>query len=234
LPLVDRVFPDSEGGTDYLRKRYPDFTSRYETELLGVVDPGFINRASTDGVFRIVSCSMIRPEKRVERILEGIMHTARLRREQYFEWIHIGNGATRNELQKRAEKEFPSNAKAFFPGYADHATLMSLYKDKPIDVFVNLSKTEGTPVSVMEAISCGIPIIATSVGGNAEIVSGQNGILLSKDPTLDEISSAVFHLIDHPEEAQKARNGSREIWRSRYNADLNFSRFVKKLSAVRL
>jgi hypothetical protein len=59
LSLLDRLFPDSEAGLRYLNERYPGYTSRYETALLGVTDPGFVNRPSTDGVFRIVSCSML-------------------------------------------------------------------------------------------------------------------------------------------------------------------------------
>ena len=46
------------------------------------------------------------------------------------------------------------------------------------DLFVNMSLSEGIPVSIMEAISFGIPIIATNVGGNAEIVNDETGVLI--------------------------------------------------------
>lgn len=41
-----------------------------------------------------------------------------------------------------------------------------------------MSLSEGIPVSIMEAISFGIPIIATNVGGNAEIVNDETGVLI--------------------------------------------------------
>jgi colanic acid/amylovoran biosynthesis glycosyltransferase len=234
FPAVDRVFPDSEAGTDYFKKAYPEFLQHIETSLLGVADPGFINQPSRDNVFRIISCSMIRPEKRVELILDAVKQAAIMRPTQHFEWIHVGNGDLREEFQERAIKEFPLNAKTNFPGYSDHETLMEMYKKTPFDLFVNLSETEGTPVSIMEAISCGIPILATAVGGNKEIVSTQNGILVSEDPTPDEVASKFFFLIDHADEMRDMRNGSREVWETHYNAQRNFSEFSQALRSLRL
>jgi colanic acid/amylovoran biosynthesis glycosyltransferase len=234
LKLVDRVFPASFAGETYFIDHYRSFSALFETALLGVPDPGFLSYPSQDSVFRMISCSMIRPEKRVEKILEGVIQAALLRPEQHFEWTHVGNGAIRDDLQNLANKNFPPNAKAFFPGYSDNATLLQLYKEKPFDVFINVSKTEGTPVSIMEAISCGIPVIATAVGGNTEIVSTQNGILISPNAALEEISSAIFYLIDHPGEAEMKRKGSRYIWETHYNAHLNFSNFAKRLKDIRL
>lgn len=234
LPLVDRIFPDSKAGADYLKNRHPDFSSRMDMSLLGVVDPGFLNQASTDGVFRIISCSMIRPEKRVAMIFDAVKYAATLRPNQRFEWTHIGNGASRDDFQERAEKEYPPNARTYFPGYSDHDALMRLYREQQFDVFINLSETEGTPVSIMEAISCGVPVLATAVGGNTEIVSGQNGILVNEDASLDEVASAIFYLIDYPSEVNNKRDGSRKVWETRYNAHLNFSVFANALKQIRL
>jgi colanic acid/amylovoran biosynthesis glycosyltransferase len=233
LPFVDRIFPDSEAGTKYLSGRYPEFAAHYETSLLGVSDPGFVTHPSNDGVFRIVSCSMIRPEKRVERFFESILLAAQLRPKQKFEWYHFGNGTLREQLQKIANNKLPPNAKAHFPGYSDNVALMRSYREDPFDVFINVSETEGTPVSIMEALSCGIPVIATAVGGNTEIVSNENGILLSANPTVDEVVSTVFRFIDDPDMARAKRRGSRNVWQMKYNADRNFFAFAGKLRSIR-
>lgn len=234
FPAIDQIFPDSEAGSNHLRRIHPEFASRIETALLGVEEPGFLNKPSTDEVFRIVTCSMIRPEKRIGLIFDVIKYAAELRPYQKIEWTHIGNGDQRILFQQRAEKEFPSNASAIFPGYSDQATLMKLYAEKPFDLFVNLSETEGTPVSIMEAISCGIPVLATAVGGNAEIVSEKNGILVDRNADLDEIVSGLFSFIDLPTDTLQKRNASREIWESRYNAHRNFNEFSQKLRLLRL
>lgn len=232
LSLMNRLFPDSAAGLLYLNARYPDFSSRYESALLGVSDSGFLTQPSKDGVFRIVSCSMIRPEKRVEALLHFIAHAARLRPDQKFEWFHFGEGATREHLQKTANETFPSNAKAYFLGYSTPENLMNFYKENPLDVFINVSITEGTPVSIMEAIRCGIPVIATAVGGNREIVSPHNGILLNPELNIDEFASAIFQFIDHAEEAESKRRSSRSVWENQYNADRNFSIFAEKLKSI--
>jgi len=233
LKLVEKVFADSIAGTAYFVEHYPEFSHLFETAFQGVPTPGVVNQPSTDGVFRIISCSMIRPEKRVERILESVRHAARLRPEQKFEWTHVGNGENRAELQKLADDSFPANAKAIFPGYSDNEALMQLYKEKSFDTFINASRTEGTPVSIMEAISFGIPVIATAVGGNAEIASNRNGIQLSLDPGFAEIANAFFELIDHPDQMELKREGSLHLWETQYNAQLNYSEFARKLKEIR-
>ena len=48
--------------------------------------------------------------------------------------------------------------------------MLDYYKNNIIDIFINLSASEGIPVSIMDAISFGIPCIATNVGGTGEIV----------------------------------------------------------------
>jgi glycosyltransferase involved in cell wall biosynthesis len=233
LSLLDRLFPDAEAGLRYLKESYPEYASRYETSLLGVTEPGFVNSPSVDGIFRIVSCSMLVPVKRVDRILEGIRTAARQRPNQRFEWHHIGNGARRAELQKMADEQFPPNARGYLPGYTSREALISFYRDQPADVFINASETEGTPVAVMEAVSCGIPVIATSVGGNKEIAGPQNGILLGADPSPQQIADAILQLLDHPQDAQLKREASRRVWMERYNADENYLAFAGRLKSIR-
>lgn len=60
-------------------------------------------------------------------------------------------------------------------------------------MFINVSSSEGLPVSIMEACSFGIPIIATNVGGTAEIVqAGVNGILLKEQFETEVLKQAIL------------------------------------------
>jgi hypothetical protein len=72
LRLTDAVYPDSYAGAAYLKQRYPDFREKIEAALLGVEEAQGESPASRDGIFRIVSCAVIRPVKRIELILKGI------------------------------------------------------------------------------------------------------------------------------------------------------------------
>lgn len=232
LENINRVYADSYAGTEYLRSRYKNFAHKFETSLLGVRDPGFRTAPSTDGVFRIVSCSRISPEKRVDLLLEGVAAAARLRPDKKIEWHHFGNGDQRTILQQRADTTYPNNVKAYLPGFSDGSALMDFYRNNPIDVFVNSSTTEGTSVAIMEAMSCGIPILATSVGGNVEIVSEQNGLLIPADLSETDLAAGLLAFVDDPDPLAK-REGSKQKWSTEYNADVNFPQFAHSLRLIR-
>lgn len=231
--MLDGLFPDSDAGKEYLLKKYPAFSEKYGVALLGVPDSNGISAPSTDGVLRIVSCSILNPVKRIELLLSGIISATRMRGEQKIEWTHYGDGPDREKHLQRIENEFPANAKGYFPGYSTQADLIKSYIDNPVDVFVNVSETEGTPVSIMEAISCGIPILATAVGGNVEISSEKNGFLLSPNPTSEEIAELLLKICDEPNSMLQKRLGSREVWQERYSAEKNFETFAELLAAIR-
>ena len=231
---LDKLFPASNDGKQYLCNRYPEFKDLFETAHLGTEDPGFISKTSADNVLRIVSCAHIFPLKRVDLLCEGIALAAQMRPEQNFEWHHFGEGKSRKALQKMAIERFPSNAKGYLPGHVPNQDIMRHYRNNPVDVFVNLSTTEGgAPVAIQEAISCGIPVIATNVGGNPEIVSKRNGILLDSQPTPEEVAQALLKMYDDPKMARKMRVDSRRVWEESYNAEVNFRDFTEKLVAIR-
>ncbi len=233
LEALDALFFASEAGKNYFLDRFPEFRSKYETSHLGTRDPGHLSEPSTDNIFRIVSCAHIVLVKRLDLLLEGIASAARLRPEQRFEWTHIGDGADRRSLERKMIRSFPPNARGKFLGNVPNAEIMQHYKDRPVDVFVNVSSTEGgAPVSIQEAISCGIPVVATSVGGNPEVVSEKNGFLLSPDPMPEEVAAALLKIWDNPELAARMRIESRRLWERSYNAEVNFRAFAERLKAI--
>lgn len=234
LAVMDRIFPDSETGLRYLRSRYPQFQIKYQTALLGVMPSGFTTPSSQDGKLRIVSCSRIVPVKRVDLLLEGIASISHIRADLQIEWHHFGDGDSRAELQERANKTFPENAKAVFHGYTTQHDLFDFYRKNPLEVFINVSESEGTPVAIMEAISCGIPILATAVGGNVEIAAKQNGWLLSPNPTPEEIAAALIGIHDNVVDTEEKRKGSFLLWQEKYNAERNFQEFAETLKQIRI
>ncbi|HSL42308.1 MAG TPA: glycosyltransferase [Anaerolineales bacterium] len=233
LDVLDAMFVASDAGREYFCEQYPEYRSKFETAHLGIEDPGFVSEQSEDGIFRIVTCSYIVPVKRLHLLLDGIVAAAQERPEQKFEWVHFGDGKGKKALERRIVRNLPSNVQSRFTGHVPNHEVLQHYRENPVDVFVNVSKTEGgAPVSIQEAISCGIPIIATSVGGNPEIVSEQNGILLSPDPEPGEIAAALLKLWDNPSLAARLRTGARQVWQTSYNADVNFRAFAERLQSI--
>lgn len=231
--LMNRIFVDSESGLKYLQLKYPQFSSRYEVSLLGVKDPGFLAQPSPDGRLEIVSCSRLVPVKRVDILMEAVLKVALDNPKAQLQWTHFGEGDAREQMQTYADKNFPPNAAARFPGYESQQALYAFYRDNPVDVFVNVSESEGTPVAVMEAVSCGIPVVATAVGGNVEIVSERNGFLLSPMPRPDDVASAFDNVFQKQDEWRQKRRESRQVWQERYNALSNFTHFADTLIALR-
>jgi glycosyltransferase involved in cell wall biosynthesis len=116
-------------------------------------------------------------------------------------------------------------------GYLAHADVMQLYREQQFDVIVNVSSTEGIPVSLMEASSVGIPMVATDVGGNCEIVNEGNGILIPADADAATIARALVRFRDR-ESASAYRARARSDWQNKFNAADNYSRFGQSLADI--
>ncbi|MEK7167867.1 MAG: glycosyltransferase family 4 protein [Patescibacteria group bacterium] len=104
--------------------------------------------------------------------------------------IVIGDGLLRKKLE---EKIIDSNLqdKFLLLGKIDEA---SRYL-KALDVFILTSTKEGLPFSLLEAMSAGLPIVTTNVGGIPEIINERNGILI--EPKNPKIISEKVNLLIH-------------------------------------
>jgi glycosyltransferase involved in cell wall biosynthesis len=227
--LLDRVFTDSQAGRTYLITRYPLHKSLFEISCLGVSKQDFITEPSNDSIFRIVSCSNLVPIKRIDLLIRGLVELGMLRPHQIFDWVHIGGGPLRLELEQAARILLPQNIKYHFLGYLPKGGVISFYQNNKVDVFINVSSSEGTPVSVMEAQSCSIPVIATAVGGNSEIVTSDNGLLLTENPKADEIANAICFLLKDRNLIQDKKKKSYENWDKNYNSEKNLPSFATDL-----
>ena len=107
----------------------------------------------------------------------------------------------------------------------------SYYQTHPVDLFVNVSSSEGLPVSIMEAISYGIPVIATDVGGTSEIVEdGVNGNLIPMSFKPEELAGKIRKYVRmNREEMKELRGATRKLWEERFQAVKNYDLFAKNL-----
>ena len=103
------------------------------------------------------------------------------------------------ELLKKQVKRYKLNEKVKFLGYITGIKKVELLKLS--DVLVMPSEREGLPVTIMEAMSTGLPTIATDVGGVNEIINKNNGILIpSKNPKI--MAETIVYLLKN----EKLRN----------------------------
>lgn len=223
---LDLVFPISIAGANYLAERFNFFTGKISPMYLGTTDYG-LNPVKSNNRFSIISCSHLIPLKRVHLIIEALSYI----KEVEISWVHFGDGELMETLYKKANELLGNNIEFSFMGAISNPDLMKYYLDKHIDVFINVSSTEGIPVSIMEAMSFGIPVVATDVGGVKEIVeNGKNGILLDAEFNVKSLSEHIVELnnMDN-KEVQILRKNARNKWENKFSACTNYKMFYKKI-----
>ena len=85
--------------------------------------------------------------------------------------------------------------------------------------FILTSHMEGLPLSVLEAMACGLPSIVTNVGGSAEAVRDQEVGLVIPDNSLDAAEEAILRLVTHPEERARMAIKARETVCQNFDLD---------------
>jgi glycosyltransferase involved in cell wall biosynthesis len=215
-----------KAGVDYLSKKYPDHVSKVVLSRLGTLDYGLGPVPDTDGPIRIVSCSSIIGLKRIDLIV----HALSLIKDVDVIWEHYGDGPNRNMVEDMAQKELGPNVRSIFKGQVDNASLMDMYSKTAYHVFINVSTSEGVPVSIMEALSFGIPAIATDVGGTSEIVfDKKNGLLLPSDFEPKQLVACIMEIYqDYLSPKRVYRLEARKLWEDNYSADVNYPHFISK------
>jgi glycosyltransferase involved in cell wall biosynthesis len=135
--------------------------------------------------------AVMRPVKRLELLVEAFaaiaaaVPAARL--------VLAGDGDCRPGLEAQAQAL----------GVGDRVHFLGMRQDVPavwraIDVGVICSEREGSPVAAMEAMAAGVPMVATEVGGMAEVVQpGRTGLLVASG-SAEALASALRELLDDP------------------------------------
>lgn len=231
LREVRRVFAASGASARHMAERYPAHAAKIAPALLGIEDPGVASQPSTDGVFRIVSCSVFAPVKRVDLMARGIAAAGAASPAPRFEWTHVGVGPERDAVESLSRRIMPPNVTHRIVDYTGQGDLYDFYRTRPADVFMNTSASEGTPVAIMEAIAVGLPVIATDVGGNPEIVTPANGIIVGANPEPGEIAAAIGALARDPQRRADMRAASRKHWAEYYSAATNYREFAETIRA---
>jgi glycosyltransferase involved in cell wall biosynthesis len=115
----------------------------------------------------------------------------------------VGDGPLRPELERlAAELEAP----VIFAGVRQDARALM----GAADVVVMPSRWEGLPLSALEALASGTPLVATNVRGLRELVTdGENALLVPEDP--DALAAALRRVLEDPELATRLSEAGRRV-----------------------
>ena len=220
LKNLDVILPDSEAGVIYLKNKYPEISKKIKVGRLGVDEQNAASK-SNDQRLHVISVSSLVPVKRVHLIASALCHTKRK-----IKWTHLGGGDTINLIEKQLTN-IGENVEVCLKGQVSHADVLNWFENNSVDVFVNVSSSEGLPVSIMEAFSFGVPVVATKVGGIPEIVDEKCGILIPKEFEPKELGY-ILENWDGNEMRGDALMKQREEYSSTNNQK-DFSELIKKL-----
>jgi glycosyltransferase involved in cell wall biosynthesis len=126
--------------------------------------------------------------------------------------VVVGEGAARPELERQA-RELGVAERVELPGWAERpaATLPAF------DVFCLPSRSEGFPLSIVEAMLAALPVVATRVGSVAELV-GDSGLLVERDD-VDGLAAALARLRDDAALRTRLGAAGRERARARFTVE---------------
>jgi sugar transferase (PEP-CTERM/EpsH1 system associated) len=139
----------------------------------------------------------------------------------------VGDGPLREELEALARSLELGDSVRFLGFRRDIPEIL-----RSLDVFVLCSNSEGHSLTLLEAMASGLPVVATDVGGNGEVVrEGVNGSLVPPGDT-GALAAALKELIAEPERARALGRAGRQDVERRFSLTAMTERYEKIYETV--
>ena len=135
--------------------------------------------------------------------------------------LHIGGNGILLDNFKKMARELGIEQNCKFYGEISRNEIADFYSK--LDIFVLPSRYETFGIVLIEAMACGIPVIATKCGGPQEIVTPTTGILIQKENT-EELKSAIINM------SENLKSYSKEAIRNYANTNFGKEVFIEQLS----
>ncbi len=231
LSKVDTLYPCSIDGEKHIAAQCPKYKDKIKHSYLGSVDCGV--SPMNEDKFHVVSCSRMVNLKRLDRIANVL---SLLKDEEVIgnvKWTHIGDGETMQRVKAICEEKL-GFMQVELIGRISNTQVKEFYKTNKTDLLINVSSTEGLPVSMMEAQSFGIPVLATDVGGVGEIIQDEyNGWLVSPDFTDEELAEKLKEIIfTEKSKFAEMRKNARAYWEENFDAQKNYTLFANEIAEI--
>lgn len=222
IKAANKIICASKAMQNYLSQNYSAWKLKYITINLSVYDRGVNPYPVNRDKLYVLSVSNFHPVKRLPLIAE-VLNNTRIS----LKWFHIGIAP---EIMKDISKNLKPHIEVQFIDMISQQELANFYINTPVNLFLHFSESEGgVPLAIQEAVSFGIPVLATEVGGIPEIINETNGILLAKDFDVKHAADIINNFTNSVLNTYKQRLKIKEDWNKRFNAVVNFNLFAQIL-----
>lgn len=158
---------------------------------------------SDSGIIRLLFVGRLSTQKGLLQFFDVLRE---LQSTVAWELIVVGDGPLRATLEAVVRSSPVLLERVVFEGWVAKDYILSQYQRA--DILVHPSLDEGMPNAILEAMACGLPILASKVSGNVELVQqGRNGLLFDADKS--DCLRSIETLIDDAEKRRDMRTWSR-------------------------
>ncbi len=142
--------------------------------------------------------------------------------------VFVGDGYERHMLVREA-KNLKLNGKVIFVGAIPYDKLIDYYNIADVFVMPSIQDKEGntdaSPVAMMEAMACGVRVVATRFSGSKEFLNGRTGILV-KEKSDREIARATISLLSTKETRAKIQKEVRKMAQKNFSLQIVAKKYV--------
>jgi glycosyltransferase involved in cell wall biosynthesis len=147
-----------------------------------------------------------------------------------WEWHIAGDGPQRPVLQSLA-RELGIEDHVHFLGWQSREQLMQCYRQA--NVFVFPSRHEGMPNALLEAMASGLPVVASCIAGNEElVVEGETGYLVPSED-IEALQTALKNLLSDPISREQMGSASRQYVEANYSWESTAQQYALLLEKVK-
>ncbi len=167
-----------------------------DIEKLRMATPARDIRAGHEHAFHIGILGRLEPVKRVDIFIQAARHLLATKPTRDIRFHVIGDGKLRSELVALADGLELKQHLVFHGHRTDPAQVIAA-----LDMVVMCSDHEGTPMTALETLALGKPLVAHKVGGLTEILNEHAGLLVA-DHSPQGYSNTILQLMQHPPKVQ--------------------------------
>lgn len=215
LGITKKVICVSEFDRQLAKRWFLHNYNRVVTVHNGIVDKAFNSNIVREYSLplKLISVARFSHQKNNMELIKAIEQINKLYSDN-LQLNMVGDGPLLSEAQTYVTSHKLGNDVHFLGSRTDVDDILNQN-----DIFCLISNYEGLPISIIEAMRAGMPIIASDVGGVNELVQdGVNGFLIPRG-NISELVEKLKYILDHKELIKSMGEASRKIYEEEYTAD---------------